>query len=172
MKVLVAFYSRTGTTKKVAERIAEKLGADSDATGHGVSVEEIKDTVDRSGARGYLLAGRDSVRRKLTKLENLQFNPAEYDLAIIGTPIWAWNMSAPIRTYVSQQKNNFKKAAFFCTMGGSGGKRAFSEMEKIIELKPITTLALTTKEVVGGNFSEKVEKFLRVIREEGLSTKG
>jgi menaquinone-dependent protoporphyrinogen IX oxidase len=91
MKILVAYYSRTGTTKKVGDAIAEKFNAD---------VEDIKDTVDRSGAKGYLVSGRDAMKRKLTKLEPIKFNPKEYDLVIIGTPIWAWNMSVPIRTYL------------------------------------------------------------------------
>jgi len=151
MKIIVVFFSRTGTTRKVGEMIAEKFGADT---------EEIKDTVDRSGVKGYLLSGRDAMRKRLTKLEPLKHNLAEYDLVVIGTPVWGWTVSVPMRTFVTEQKGIIKKTAFFCTMGGSGAERAFSEMEKIIGKKPAGTLALTTKEVVAGNFSEKVEKFL------------
>jgi len=148
-KILIAYYSRTGTTKKVAEFLAEKLGAD---------CEEINDTVDRAGAKGWLISGRDATQRKLTVLEQLQKNITDYDLVIIGTPIWSWNMSAPIRTYVSEHKDEFTQVAFFCTMGGSGDKRAFKEMAGIIGNNPIATLALTTKEVVTNNFQEKQEK--------------
>ena len=154
MKTLVVFYSRTGTTKKVAEAIAQKTGAD---------LEEIKDTVDRNGAMGYLRSGRDAMKKKLTKLEPLLKNPADYDLVVIGTPIWGWNVSAPVRTFITERKDKFKKVAFFCTMGGSGDKNAFSEMEKIIGKKPVATLALTTKEVVSGNISEKIDGFTKSI---------
>jgi flavodoxin len=159
MKTLVVFYSRTGTTKKVAEAIAEKTGAD---------LEEIKDTVDRGGAMGYLRSGRDAMKKRLTNLEPVLKNPADYDLVVIGTPIWGWNVSAPVRTYLTEQKEKFlpeadKKVAFFCTMGGSGDKNAFSEMGKIIGKKPATTLALTTKEVVSGNISEKIDSFVNSI---------
>ena len=153
MKTLVVFYSRTGTTKKVAEAIAQKTGAD---------LEEIKDTANRSGAMGYVRSGRDAMRKKLTKLEPLLKNPADYDLVVIGTPIWGWNVSAPVRTYLTEQKEKFlpeadKKVAFFCTMGGSGDKNAFSEMEKIIGKEPVATLALTTKEVVKNDYSQAIE---------------
>jgi hypothetical protein len=68
-----------------------------------------------------------------------------------------------VRTYLTEQKNNFKQIAFFCTMGGSGDKKAFAEMEKIIGKKPASALALTTREVTGGEFGEKAEKFLSEI---------
>jgi len=116
MKTLIVYYSRTGATKKLAGFLAEKLGAES---------EEIKDTVKRAGVTGYLLAGRDASLRRLTKLETIKNNPADFDLVIIGTPIWAFNMSAPIRTYLTEQKDKFKRVAFFCTMGGSGDEKAF-----------------------------------------------
>jgi flavodoxin len=151
MKILIAYYSRTGTTKKIAETLAEKLGAD---------VEEIRDTVDRRGIRGYLTSGRDAMKKNLTKLEVLKFSPKEYDLVIVGTPIWGWNMSVPIRTYLTENKDQFPKVAFFCTMGGSGDEKAFLEMEKITDRKPLATLGLKTVEVVKSNFYEKLEKFV------------
>ena len=154
MKILVVFYSRTGTTKKVGEMIAQKIGAD---------IEEIKDTVNRSGAVGYLRSGRDAMKKRLTKLEPLERDMADYELVIIGTPIWAWNLSAPVRTYITEQKDKFKRVAFFCTMGGSGDKRAFSEMEKLIGRKPEATLAFRTVDVVKENIAEGVEKFAEAI---------
>lgn len=158
MKTLVVFYSRTGTTRKVAEMIAEKIGAET---------EEIRDIVDRSGALGYMRSGRDAMKKRLTKLEPLRHNLSKYDLIVVGTPIWGWNMSVPARTFVTEQKDSLRKVAFFCTMGGSGDRKAFLEMAKIIGKKPIATLALTTKEVVGGDISEKIENFSNsIIRED------
>ena len=155
MKTLVVYYSRTGTTKKLALEIASKLNAET---------EEIKDTVDRSGMKGYLFAGRDAMQKNLTILQPTVNNPADFDLVIIGTPMWGWNMSAPVRTYVTEKKNNFKNVAFFCTMGGSGDSKAFAEMEEIIDKKPLSTLTLFTRDVVKNNFTEKLEKFIGGIR--------
>ncbi len=155
MKILVTYYSRTGITKKAGEAIAEKLGAE---------IEEIKDTVDRSGAGGYVISGRDALQKRLTKLEPSEKNLDDFDLVIIGTPIWGWNMSVPARTYVTENKDKLKNVAFFCTMGGSGDKKAFLEMEKIIGKNPKAVLALKTVEVVKNNFLEKVEKFTEVLK--------
>lgn len=146
---LIVYYSRTGITKKLADFVANKIG---------VTTEEIKDTVSRTGAVGYLLAGKDATLRRLTKIETPKLNPADFDLVIIGTPVWAWTMSTPIRTYLEEYKSQFKEVAFFCTMGGNGDKKAFKEMEEIIGKKPTATLALKTKEVVDNNFA-KADKF-------------
>lgn len=150
MKTLVVFYSRTGITKKVAEALAQKLGAE---------IEELKDTVSRNGIRGYFSAGRDATKRILTKIEPVQKNPGDYDLVIMGTPIWSWNMSPAIRTYATENKDKFKQVAFFCTMDGSGDKRAGTELEKIIGKKTLGQMGLKTTEVTSGSFSEILDEF-------------
>lgn len=155
MKALVVFYLRTGTTKKVAEEIAEKLKAD---------VEEIIDTVDRSGPMGWLYAGRDGMKRNLTKLKRMKTALEDYDLVIVGTPIWSWNISAPVRTYPTAFKSQIKKVAFFCTMGGQGDEKAFSEMSGIISQEPVAKLALTTKEVASNDHLGKIEEFVSVLK--------
>lgn len=154
MKILVAYYSRTGTTRQVATAVAQKLGAD---------LAEIKDTVDRMGVMGYLKSGRDAMKKLLTKLETTDKNPADYDLVLIGTPVWAGMMSTPVRTYLTEQKNNFKTVAFFCTMGGENPSKTFPEMETVCGQKPLATLAIRTKEVVKKEFEWKVEAFVRAI---------
>jgi flavodoxin len=149
-KILIVYYSRTGTTQKIAERLKDILGADLETIGCQSYPKSVK---------GYLLAGRDATMRKLATIDPAKFNPTDYDLTIIGTPIWSWNMSSPIRTYLNEQKNNFKLVAFFCTMDGSGAERAFREMAEIIGQKVLAALALKTVEVVKNNFEEKLKIF-------------
>ncbi|MGW8184964.1 MAG: flavodoxin family protein [Candidatus Moraniibacteriota bacterium] len=153
-KILVTYYSRTQTTRKVAENLAEKLGAD---------IEEVKDTVDRTGVKGYWFSGKDATLRKLTVLEKSEKNLSDYDMVIIGTPIWSWNMSVPVRTYITENKDKFPDVAFFCTMGGSGDERAFKDMSEIIGKKPISILALKTVEVVKNSAEEKIEEFVKSV---------
>lgn len=155
MKTLIVFYSRTGTTKKVAQAMAEKLGAD---------VEEIFDTVDRSGVVGYLKSGRDAMKKKLTLLKPASKDPAEYDLVVIGTPNWGRHMATPIRTYIVEQKDRIKKAAFFCTQGGSGDEKLFLEMEEVLDKKPEAALTVLAREVSKNNYSEKMENFISQLR--------
>lgn len=154
MKILIVYYSRTSTTKKIAETLQKELNAD---------VEEVQDIKNRRGFLGYLFAGQDATFGSLTDIKEVTKNPTEYDIVIIGTPIWAWNVTPAIRTYLTKFKGQFKKIVFFCTEGNNGGKRAFEEMEKICGIKPLATLELTTREVVKNNYQEKIKVFINKI---------
>ncbi|MHB9155725.1 MAG: flavodoxin family protein [Endomicrobiales bacterium] len=105
-KILVVYYSRTGTTGRVAKDIAARLDAD---------IEKITDLKKRSGAAGRLYAGRDAVRRSTTEIGPVEKNPADYDLTVIGTPIWAGNMTSAVRTYLGNTKTRVKNIACFST---------------------------------------------------------
>lgn len=154
-KILIVFYSRTGTTKTVAEFMAKELGAD---------LEEIKGVKNYSGAMGYLMAGREATLKKAAAIEPAVKNPTDYDLVIVGTPIWSFNVASPVRAYLEQQKDKIKKTAFFCTMGGSGDQRAFTSMAETCGQKPLATLTLLTKEVAENKFEEKTKEFLDKIK--------
>jgi flavodoxin len=158
MKTLIVYYSRTGTTKKAAEAIAKTLKA---------GIEEIVDMKKRSGWQNYLSSGRDALRKKLTEIRPIKNNPKNYDMIILGTPIWAGRMAPAVRTYISQNKKAFKRVAFFCTMGGSGDKSAFKDMQESAGKKPEATLTLMTKEVANNDFSEKLGRFRSQILAKG-----
>jgi flavodoxin len=155
MNILIVFYSRTGTTKKIAEAISNTLQC---------NLEEIFDTKNREGTLGYLISGRDSMLKNLTMLKEIKNDPSLYDLIIIGTPIWFYNVSTPIRTYLIENKEKFKKVAFFCTEGSSGGDRAMKEMAKLCGQEPIGTLELKTKEIIQEKYSLKVKEFINKIK--------
>ena len=121
-KILVIYYSRSGNTKKVAEDIAKKLGAD---------IEQLVDKKDRSGAIGYLIAGKDAMNENLTELEPVTHDPSRYDITIIGTPIWSWDMTPAVRTYILAHKSSFKDVAFFTTAGGTKPDKIVKKMETL-----------------------------------------
>lgn len=150
-KVLVAYYSRTGTTKIVADELARRLEAD---------VEVIRDTKSRQGLFGWLGAGRDASKKAKTIIGPLQYDPSGYDLVILGTPVWAWNMTPAIRTYILQNRGKFRKVAFFCTMGGAGDAKTFAGMAELCGQKPLATMALRSEEVKMNQFHSGINRFL------------
>lgn len=154
-KILVVYYSRTGTTRKLAQDIAIALSCD---------IEEIIDEKDRSGIKGFMSGGRDAMRRELTRIKPIEKNPSNYDIVVIGTPVWAANMTPAIRTYIKQNKENFKNVAFFCTTGGTGIEKTLIELEVFCEKKPVATLAATSVEVKKNTyqgFKEFIEKIMQ-----------
>jgi flavodoxin len=151
-RILIVYYSRTGNTKKVAEDLVKALGCD---------VERIIDTKKRTGPLGYLFAGRDAGKSSLTKIEEPKRDPSSYDLVLIGTPVWNDSVSTPIRTYLSMQKNKIASVAFFLTQLGND-RKAFDEMQKILNRPPIATLQLTKVQSLDvSDYKDKIGVFLR-----------
>lgn len=150
MKTLLVFYSRTGINRKVAEMLVRRLNGD---------LEEIKSVKNYSGIIGYMAAGREGMKKIPAKIEPAVKNPADYDLVILGTPLWAGQMASPVRAYLMAQKNKIKKVAFFSVRGGSDPKLMFDEMAELSGQAPLATLALLTKEVAKNNFEEKLNAF-------------
>lgn len=152
--ILVVFYSRDGTTRKVATAISEVLKCD---------MEEVIDKKKRTGFFGYMRAGFDARFRKLTTIEEPKKKLDSYELIIVGTPIWAGNMTPAIRTYLTKHKDQSKNAAFFCTAGGGSNGNAFAEMQDLCSKKPIATLEIKTDEMSQGKHVDKIEKFIQEI---------
>jgi len=150
MKILIVFYSRTNTNKKIAEALAQKFNGD---------LEEIKSVKKYSGIFGYLAAGREGMKKIAAKIEPTAKNPADYDLVIIGTPCWAGKMASPVRAYLMEQKDKIKKVAFFCVRGGSDPQPIFDGLAGLCGQKPLATLALRTKEVTTNDFEENLKEF-------------
>jgi flavodoxin len=109
MKSLIVYYSRSGNAKYVAETIAAEIGAD---------VEEIVDQKKRSGIAGWLSGGKDAKQGKETEIAPTTKSPAEYDLIVVGTPIWASSITPAIRTYIKKNDFSGKKVAAFFVQGG------------------------------------------------------
>ena len=150
MKTLVVYYSRTGVTRTVAEALAKELQGD---------LEEIVDLKKRSGALGWFGSAGDAMLKRRTGIGPAKKDPAGYDLVVIGTPIWAFTMTPAVRTYLTAHREALKRVAFFCTMGGSGGARAFRQMGKIVGRAPVATLALIEKDVKANQHGERVTDF-------------
>lgn len=147
MKKLVIFYSRTGNTKRIAEEIARKINAD---------IDEVTDLKKRKGILNWILAGRDGMKRNLTKIRYSK-DPGKYDLIIVGTPVWV-NMTPAIRTYLLENKNKIKKIAFFLTSGGDNKGKTFYEMEKISK-KPVAVFSLREKKIKESHYANELNEF-------------
>lgn len=77
--ILVIYYSRSGTTRKVAKAMASALGCD---------IEEITDMRDRRGGIGYLRSLFEAVWQRPSVIAPIAKDPSGYQLVIIGTPVW------------------------------------------------------------------------------------
>ena len=102
--------------------------------------------VNYQGKLGYIRGGKDAMSEKVIDLEELKYNPEDYDVVYLGTPVWAGKASTPLYSYIKQNADKFKNVKFFVTAGGKGFDSTLEQMERITQ-KPQSTLTLTTKEV-------------------------
>ncbi len=154
-KVLVVYYSRSGKTREVAEYIKDLLKGD---------IEEVISLRNRDGFWGILISIYESLFRKRTPIKNVEKDPSSYDLVIIGTPIWAGNLSSPIRTYISKFRDRLKKVIVFYTYSLKREENSERNPAKIIEdeLKKMGVfvreiISIHEEEVENGSFKEKLK---------------
>lgn len=155
MKALVVFYSRTGTTRTVAEAIASVLGADT---------EPIEDMRKRTGILGYLRSGREAMCGREVEIREPRADPSRYDLVIVGTPVWGGTVSSPVRSYLVRHKGRLRRAGFFTTSGSGSGERTFAAMASLAGVTPIASLALAAREVARGAHRTKVNAFVEEVK--------
>ena len=114
---LVAYFSATGVTAKVAELIADAAGAD---------VYQIQPEVPYTAAD---LNWMDKNSRSSVEMNDKKIRPAmvkrnlqieEYDVVFLGFPIWWYVAPTIINTFLESFDFAGKKIILFATSGGSG----------------------------------------------------
>ena len=125
-KSLVTYFSASGVTKKVAEKLAEAAGAD---------LFEIKPEVAYTEAD---LNWMDKKSRSSIEMNDKSFRPAisekcnnmeDYDVVYIGFPIWWYVAPTIINTFLESYDFSGKTIVLFATSGGSGFGNTVAELK-------------------------------------------
>ncbi len=118
---LVAFFSASGTTKAVAERLAKAAGADlfevKPAVPYTRADLDWKNPKSRSFVEMNDQKSHPEIAQRLSNLE-------DYDTIFIGFPIWWYLAPAIINTFVESYDFSGKTIIPFATSGGSGMRKA------------------------------------------------
>jgi len=156
MKILVAFYSKTGNTRRAGEDIAKGLNAD---------IDEIIDLKDRKGIVGWLISGRDEMKGYQTEIRT-NLDPSQYDVVIVGTPVWAWGSTPAARAYVAKFKDKFKKVAVFSTSGSTPPEKPRLVLETILDKKVVAYTGWTAEEIKNKKtYQEKLGSFIKKLKD-------
>jgi flavodoxin len=132
VKTLVVYYSFEGNCALVAEELKSSLGA------AGLEIKTL-DEKKREGFAKFFWGGMQVFMKKKPALKPFSFNPDDWDLIVLGSPVWAGAPAPPMVSFLEGAKIRDKKTAFFCChAGGKGGA-----MEKFTRL-------LTGNTVLGG----------------------
>lgn len=151
LRTLIVYYSRSGVTKNLAAALVTKMECDH---------EQIVDLTERSGFRGYWRSVAQARQLMPSAIMPPRRDPAAYDLVVIGTPVWGWSVSPPVRAYLLTNRFSLPDVAFFCTMTIGGGAAAFRQMQHLSGKVPRAVMAITKREAAHHGFKDRLEAFL------------
>lgn len=114
LKVLVVYYSSAGHTRMIAEQVAKAAMADIEEL-HGIGEPA------GTGTRHYVWALRRLLLSQKPALAPLLHDPRDYDLIILGSPVWLGTFSPFLRSYLRTTQLGGKRIALFCSYRNSPG---------------------------------------------------
>ena len=127
MKKLVVYFSASGTTAGVAQKIAKEIGAD-------VFEIEPKEKYTRADLDWTNSSSRSSVEMKnrsfRPEIANNVENLSEYDTIILGFPVWWYTAPTIINTFLEQNDLTGKKINVFVTSGSSSVDGSVKDLEQ------------------------------------------
>ena len=151
MRVSILYYSRTGTTRTLAKALADEFCAD---------IAEIRCPRYDGGSLRYLLAGYDSLTGKLPTIEVPRTTAKDYDLLLLGAPIWTSHPAVPLRAFLAKAPTLPDRIGLFLTYGGhSPPETAISETQDLLPSPIQASLALRESEVRGHGLDDAVRRF-------------
>ena len=132
-KILVAYFSWSGNTKSIAEKIQAKTNADI------FEITPLEPYPSDYNRTAYGVAKMQKDKGIHPPINNTDITP--YDVIFVGTPAWWYTMAPPVMTFLAE--NNFESKVIipFITHGGGGGYTIDKDMVKLAKgstvLKPI-----------------------------------
>jgi hypothetical protein len=148
---LIIYYSRSNATRKLAGELVKELGAD---------VVTLQERQSRAGLTGYMRSLWDASRGVLPPIDPLYVDPRNYDLILLGTPVWAGRAACPMRRFLCDAAHRLPPTAYFCTYGGRGYETTFSDMCDLDGKAPVATLAVRRSDLLQGHYTTKLDRFM------------
>lgn len=120
-KKLVAYFSASGVTAKLAKKLAEAIDADL----FEIKPVEPYSEADQNWKNPLARCNKEKIGKKDVPVSGIVENMDEYDTVYLGFPIWYWAAPNVVNTFAKQYDFSHKKVVLFATSGGSDmGKTA------------------------------------------------
>lgn len=118
---LVAYFSASGITKKLAEKLAKVVEGDI----FEIVPEKPYTEADLKWTNPLARCNKEKIGKKDVPVNGKVDNMAEYDTIFLGFPIWYWGTPNVVNTFVKAYDLEGKKIVIFATSGSSDiGKTA------------------------------------------------
>ena len=136
MKAAVIYYSRSGITKKIAEKVQAKFGADM------FFVEPEKAYGNMASA--ILRVIREKAGKKTPALKTEAMDFSAYDTVFVGFPVWAATMPDFFREYLGRADLAGKRVIPFVTAGNNGRESSLQALKELLPGSEITNYFYTS----------------------------
>ncbi len=156
-KTLVAYFSASGTTARVAENLAQAAGAD---------LYEIKPAVPytKDDLNWMDKKSRSSVemndKSSRPELADKDADIAAYDTVLLGFPIWWYVAPTIVNSFLESYDFSGKRIILFATSGGSGFGNAVAELKASVAAD---TVIVEGKILNGANSVDDLRKWVETI---------
>ena len=122
--VLVTYFSASGVTKSIAEKIASENGYDIfEIVPQEIYTPEVLDWTNKQ-SRSTIEMNDKSFRPPIAGTTDV----SDYDTVIIGFPVWWYTAPTIINTFIESVDLSGKTIKAFCTSGGSGIDKCVSDL--------------------------------------------
>ena len=155
-KTLVAYFSASGTTASVAEKVAAAAKAD---------IFEIEPAVPYTNAD---LNWMDKKSRSSVEMNDKTSRPAivkknlelgGYDTIFVGFPIWWYTAPTIIKTFLEAYDFSGKKIALFATSGGSGFGNTVRNLQPSVD----ESTKFVSEKLLNGATMSEIENWVKSI---------
>ena len=143
-KILIAYFSASGTTKGVAEKISSAINGDLfEIEPVNKYTKEDLDWTNKQSRSSIEMNDELSRPGVKNKVENI----TEYETILIGFPVWWYIAPTIINTFIEENNLSGKNVYVFVTSGGSGSDSSFNNLKsKYANINFISSKRLTGKE--------------------------
>jgi len=152
LKTLIACYSYSGHTLKVAEALKEEINADLTV------IKTVKD-------KWYFFKLWDAIRENSVPIEPCVTDLIDFDGLVVCCPVWGGKVPAAVNQYLSELKNlKGKYFGVFVTSGGGKSQKATVQMRSYLDGEGMLFLgqmSLRSKNVDEGNYGEVFDFFVK-----------
>ena len=152
MKTLIACYSYSGHTLKVAEKLQKEINADL------TRIETEKD-------KWYRFKALDAIREKNVAIKPCKTDLMESDGLVLCCPVWAGKTPGAINQYLSEIKNiKGKEFGVFVTSKGDRSQKATTKMREYLDSQGMNFLGqmrILAKDVEKENYGEIFDIFAK-----------
>lgn len=147
MKILIAYYSRSGVTERAAKQIQG-------VTGGNLFIIKEQTPYPPDYNSVVQQAKKEIATKYKPPLLNNPPDVSSYDMIFIGSPNWWSTIAPPVMTFLSNSSFGGKTIAPFITHGGGGLARCVADMKTLCPDACVT-------EGVDGNHASNISEWLK-----------